>query len=61
MTLAQKIIEFRGENDMSQVEFAKLARINRATLIRAENGGSVSKLTTAKILYAISKGAKNNG
>lgn len=61
MTLAQKIIDFRGANDMSQVEFAKFALINRATLIRAENGGKISKLTTAKILYAISKGAKNNG
>lgn len=58
--MEEKIIEYRARHNMSQVEFAKLVGVDRATIIRAENGKGISKLTEAKIKMAIEKEASTN-
>lgn len=53
--MEEKIIEYRARHNMSQVEFAKLVGVDRATIIRAENGKGISKLTLAKIKMLLEK------
>lgn len=49
MTLSDRIIEYRAREDISQAEFASRAKVDRTTIIKAENGGKVTRLTAAKI------------
>ncbi len=49
MTLSQRIIEYRSNEEVSQAEFANRAGVDRTTIIKAENGGEVSRLTREKI------------
>lgn len=53
--MEEKIIEYRARHNMSQVKFAKLVGVDRATIIRAENGKGISKLTEAKIKILLEK------
>ncbi len=59
MTLSRKIIEYRAREDISQAELANRAGVDRTTIIKAENGGEVSRLTKEKIERVL-KGAGND-
>lgn len=50
MTLAEKIVRYRAEHDMSQGQFAEKCKLSLQTVNSIENGTqSPSKLTVAKI------------
>lgn len=49
MTLAERILDYRAREDISQAEFAVRAGVDRTTIIKAEKGGNVTRLTAAKI------------
>lgn len=48
--VAEKCLRYRAEHSLSQERMAKLCGVSRFTIIKLENGGSVSKLTAYKIL-----------
>lgn len=45
----EKMIAFRAKWGLSYDRLARLARIGKATLIKAENGKKISNLTRGKI------------
>lgn len=58
MTLSDRIIEYRALEDISQAELAARVGVDRGTILKAENGEAVSRLTVAKIELVL-KGAGN--
>lgn len=59
MTLADRIIDYRAREDISQAAFAIRANVDRGTIVKAENGGNISRLTVAKIERVL-EGKKND-
>lgn len=54
MTLSEKIVDFRAKYDLSQSEFAKMAKVSTQTIYNIENGyQEPSRLTEAKIKRVI--------
>lgn len=49
-TLSERILEYRAKHNLSQEDFANLAKLNVMTVNSVENGKrNTSKLTTRKI------------
>lgn len=55
-TLAEKIIEYRAKNKLSQYNFAKLTGLTQMTIFRIEAGMPCQKTTERRILNVIEKG-----
>lgn len=55
MTLAERIIEFRAHNNLTQTEFANMVGVSMLTVWRAENGENINKITKSKIEQVIGK------
>lgn len=53
--VAEKCLRYRAEHDLSQQKMAELCGLERTTIVKVENGGSVSKLTAYKILRIASE------
>lgn len=54
--LRDKMLDYRGIHDMSQVELARLCKLTPQTICNIENGvQKPSKLTKRKILNVIEK------
>lgn len=54
--LSEKIIDYRANHNLSQLEFAKLCKISQQTACNVENGSQKpSKITLKKILNVIEK------
>lgn len=51
--LSQRIIGYRAIHNLSQKDLADICGLDRTTIVRAENGKPVSKITIAKIEMAI--------
>ena len=59
--VAEKMIMYRAENNLTQSEFAKKLNISRITICKIETGKVIPKKTTAlKILLYISKGSDSS-
>jgi DNA-binding XRE family transcriptional regulator len=56
MTLSQEILNYRARERLTQQELADRVGIDRITLLNAENGRQVSRLTEAKIRLVIDGG-----
>ena len=53
-TFADRIIEYRGKNNISQRQFADRVGISRCTLRKAENGSvNIQKKVAAKIMLGM--------
>ena len=59
MTLSDRMIEYRARENISQAELASRVGVDRGTILKSENGGTVSRLTEAKIELVL-KGAHND-
>lgn len=59
MTLADRIIDYRAREDISQAAFAIRANVDRGVINKAENGKNISRLTEAKIELVL-KGKGND-
>lgn len=56
--LRSKIITYRAKNNLTQKRFAKICKLTTQTICNVENGNqNPSRLTKAKILDAIQRGA----
>ena len=55
MDLAERLIEYRAENHLTQTEFAKLIGVNPLTIHRVEKSGKCSKTTRFLIERIINK------
>lgn len=56
MTLAEKVIKYRAENNISQYELAKMCGLDRAAIARIEHGDRNPRKTTEyKIKSVIEK------
>lgn len=54
MTLAEKMVQYRAQENISQGELARRCKVSTQTVNNIENGlQSPSKLTEAKILLVI--------
>lgn len=49
MKLKDLVIQYRGENNMTQEEFSKACRVSKPTLVKIERGDIVSSLTMSKV------------
>jgi len=56
MTLSQEILNYRARERLTQQELADKVGVDRTTLLNAENGRYVSRLTEAKIRLVIDGG-----
>lgn len=60
--LIRKIIQFMGENDCTQEEFANLCSLSRTTINKFINrnlkGKGLSKLSLSKIVMTLNEGNK---
>ena len=59
MTLSDRMIKYRARENISQAELAARVGVDRGTILKAENGGTVSRLTEAKIELVL-KGETND-
>lgn len=55
MDIAERLIEYRAENHLTQSEFAKLIGVNPLTIHRVEKSGKCSKTTKFLIEKVINK------
>ena len=53
LTLAERVRKYRGENRLTQQQFADMAGVKRLVVIRAEKGGKLRAENEVKILNAI--------
>lgn len=51
--LSKRIINYRANHNLSQKDLADICGLDRTTIVKAESGRSVSKITIAKIEMAI--------
>jgi len=47
--LSEKILCFRAKHNLTQEQLAKLCRLSKLTIIKAEHGDEVSRITRKKI------------
>lgn len=58
-SLGEEIVMYRAKHDMTQGEFANIAKVSKQTVCYIENGlQNPSKLTEAKIRLVIDGGKK---
>jgi DNA-binding XRE family transcriptional regulator len=54
--LADKIVDFRGKYNLTQVDFAKMCKVSHTTIIHIENSKiKPTRLTKAKIENVINR------
>lgn len=49
MDLGEKMLCFRAKHNLTQEQLAKLCRLSKLTIIKAERGDEVSRITSKKI------------
>ena len=54
--LSEKMVEYRAKHNMTQKKFAELCGITVQTVIKAEQGKSLTRLTAKKIELIIKEG-----
>lgn len=59
-TFVSKVKKLRLEAGLSQNHLARLSGLDRATVAKAEKGGSVSELTLHKVASALGKALKRS-
>ena len=57
-SLAEASIAYRAKHKLNQEALAKLCRVTRPTIVRAEAGKSVSKRTAAMIRLVVEEGSE---
>ena len=61
MTLGERIVQYRAEHKMTQVEFAKACGLSKPTIFMIEKyDASITALTRAKVELVIGKEKKED-